>query len=57
MSSPRYPEAFKIEAVKQVTERGRHVDEVAKVLGLSDHSRKPGAIQPIYPKVGNSRRP
>lgn len=28
MSSPRYPETFKIEAVKQVTERGRPVAEV-----------------------------
>lgn len=38
MSSPRYPEAFKIEAVKQVTERGRSVAEVAKALGVSNHS-------------------
>ena len=38
MSSPRYPEAFKIEAVRQVTERGRSVAEVAKALGVSNHS-------------------
>lgn len=38
MSSPRYPDAFKIEAVKQVTERGRPVAEVAKALGVSSHS-------------------
>ena len=38
MSSPRYPETFKIEAVKQVTERGRPVAEVAKALGVSSHS-------------------
>ncbi len=29
MSSPRYPEEFKIEAVKQVTERGLPVADVA----------------------------
>ena len=29
MSNPRYPEEFKIEAVRQVTERGLPVAEVA----------------------------
>ena len=29
MSSKRYPEEFKIEAVKQVTEKGHSVAEVA----------------------------
>ena len=29
MSNPRYPEEFKMEAVKQVTERGLPVAEVA----------------------------
>lgn len=38
MSSPRYHETFNIEAVKQVTERGRPVAEVAKALGVSNHS-------------------
>lgn len=38
MSSPRYPEAFKIEAVKQVTERGRPVAAVARAIGVSSHS-------------------
>ncbi|ECA4604909.1 IS3 family transposase [Salmonella enterica] len=38
MSNPRYPEEFKIEAVKQVTERGLPVAEVAARLGVSAHS-------------------
>lgn len=38
MSNPRYPEEFKIEAVKQVTERGLSVAEVAARLGMSSHS-------------------
>ena len=37
MSNPRYPEEFKIEAVKQVTERGLPVAEVAARLGMSTH--------------------
>ncbi len=38
MSNERYPEEFKIEAVKQVTERGLPVAEVAARLGMSAHS-------------------
>jgi transposase len=38
MSSKRYPEEFKIEAVKQVTEKQRSVAEVADRLGVSKHS-------------------
>lgn len=38
MSNPRYPEEFKIEAVKQVTERDLPVAEVAARLGMSTHS-------------------
>lgn len=38
MNSQRYPEEFKIEAVKQVTERQRPVAEVAERLGVSVHS-------------------
>ncbi len=33
MSSKRYPEAFKIEAVRQVVERDHSVAEVASRLG------------------------
>jgi transposase len=38
MSSKRYTEEFKIEAIKQVTERGFAVAEVALRLGVSQHS-------------------
>lgn len=38
MSNQRYPEIFKIEAVKQITDRGRPVADVAKALGVSSHS-------------------
>ena len=35
MSNKRYPEEFRIEAVKQVTERGYPTREVASRLGIS----------------------
>ena len=38
MKSVRYPAEFKVEAVKQVTERGHGVMEVSKRLGMSDKS-------------------
>ncbi|WP_312352227.1 IS3 family transposase [Pseudomonas sp.] len=38
MSRQRYPEEFKIEAVKQVTDKGKPVAEVAQRLGMSVHS-------------------
>lgn len=38
MSSQRYSPEFKEEAVKQVTERGYGVTEVAARLGVSGHS-------------------
>ncbi|MBA1245816.1 transposase [Pseudomonas japonica] len=38
MSCQRYPKAFKIEAVKQMTEKGRPVADVAQCLGMSVHS-------------------
>ena len=38
MSSIRYTAEFKAEAVKQVTERGHGVVDVAKRLGISDKS-------------------
>jgi len=38
MSSKRYTEEFKVEAVKQVTERGHPVAEVASRLGVTTHS-------------------
>ena len=38
MSSKRYTEEFKVEAVKQITERGHAVADVAGRLGVSIHS-------------------
>lgn len=38
MSGKRYTEEFKIEAVKQVTDRGYPVADVAERLGISQHS-------------------
>ncbi len=38
MSNQRYPKEFKIEAVRQMTERGLRVAEVAESLGVSVHS-------------------
>jgi transposase len=37
-SQKRFPEEFKTEAVKQVTERGHRVAEVAARLDVSQHS-------------------
>jgi transposase len=38
MSKPRYTVEFKAEAVKQVTDRGYSVADVAERLGVSTHS-------------------
>lgn len=38
MSSKRYTDEYKIEAVKQVTERGHAVKDVADRLGITTHS-------------------
>ncbi|EKS55297.1 transposase IS3/IS911 family protein [Citrobacter freundii ATCC 8090 = MTCC 1658 = NBRC 12681] len=38
MSSKRYPEEFKIEAVKQVVDRGHSVSGVATRLDITTHS-------------------
>jgi transposase len=38
MKGKRYTEEFKKEAVKQVTERGYSVSDVAKPLGTTTHS-------------------
>ncbi len=38
MSGKRYTDEFKIEAVRQVTERGHRVVEVAERLGITTHS-------------------
>ncbi|CAH5610837.1 hypothetical protein AI2983V1_1907 [Enterobacter cloacae] len=38
MSGKRYPEEFKIEAVKQVIDRGHSVSRVATRLDITTHS-------------------
>ncbi len=38
MSAKRYPEEFKVEAVRQVTDRGHSVADVAKRLDITTHS-------------------
>jgi transposase len=38
MSGKRYPEEFKIEAVKQVVDRGYSVADVARRLDVTTHS-------------------
>ncbi|AGI09285.1 Transposase [Xanthomonas citri subsp. citri Aw12879] len=53
MSSKRFTDEFKIEAVRQVTDRGFKVAEVAERLGVTTHSLyawlrkfgKPGVVQ------------
>jgi len=40
MSGKRYTDQFTIDAVKQVTGRGRSVIEVAERLGVTSHSLK-----------------
>ena len=45
MSSKRYPEEFKIEAVKQVSERDHPLAEVASRIGVSQHSLPAKALQ------------
>ena len=38
MNSKRYTEEFRIEAVKQVTEQGHRIADVAARLGVTTHS-------------------
>jgi len=38
MSGKRYPDEFKIEAVKQVVDRGHSISDVAKRLDVTAHS-------------------
>ena len=38
MTKQPFPEEFKIEAVKQITDRGHKVAEVSARLGVSQHS-------------------
>ena len=38
MNAQRYPEEFRIEAVKQIVEHGHSVADVSRRLGVSTHS-------------------
>lgn len=38
MTRPKFTEEFKIDAIKQITERGYSVADVSKRLGVSTHS-------------------
>jgi len=38
MTRPNFTEEFKIDAIKQITERGYSVSDVSKRLGVSTHS-------------------
>ena len=49
MSGKRYTDEFKIEAVRQVTERGHRVAEVADRLGITTYS--------LYSWIRTFRRP
>jgi transposase len=51
MSAKRYTEEFKIEAVKQVSERGHPVAEVAARLGVTSHSLYQWIKRYSLPKV------
>lgn len=54
MSNKRYPEEFKIEAVKQVTERGHAVADVANRIGVSQHSLYEWLKRYSFPPVERS---
>lgn len=66
MSGKRYTDEFKIEAVRQVTERGHRVVEVAERLGITTHnlyswikrfgSPKTGALSPEVEQSAEVRR-
>lgn len=52
MSGKRYTDEFKIEAVKQVTERGHSVAEVANRLGDTPaHDNRPSAAGVVGGRV------
>lgn len=56
MTDKRYTEEFKVEAIKQITERGHSVQDVSQRLGVSCYSlyawlRKYGNGTPQTPKV------
>lgn len=56
MSSKRYPEEFRIEAVKQVTERGHAVADVAARIAVSQHRLYKWLKRYGVPEVERSER-
>lgn len=60
MSNKRYTDEFKVEAVKQVTERGHAVVEVAARLDVSQHSLyqwiKRFSVPPAERRVGDDQQ-
>ena len=54
MSQQRYSPEFKDEAVRQVTERGHSVQEVAARLGVSSHSLYKW-VKAVRPSKGEQR--
>ena len=56
MSSQRYPEEFRIEAVKQILEHGHSVADVSRRLGVSSHSLYKWVRQQQIPPVQSSQQ-
>lgn len=52
MSGKRYPEEFKIEAVKQVVDRGHSIADVAKRLDITTHTALLQLINPVKHWIG-----
>mgnify|MGYP002632073091 CR=1 FL=1 len=49
MSAKRYPEDFKIKAVKQVTDRGYKIADVAQRLGVARCNEYAGNGSELWP--------
>ncbi len=55
MGKPRFTEEFKIDAIKQITERGYSVADVSRRLGVSTHSLY-GWIKRYSVSLGNDAK-
>ena len=53
MSGKRYPEEFKIEAVKQIVDRGYSVSSVATRLDITTHSLYARA-KSLFPQIAEN---
>ena len=52
MTNKSYPEEFKIEAVKQITERGHKVAEVSARIGVSQQTAPHRSkVTPLPPRI------